>query len=130
MPVKYKVVRTAQPGVKGGGTYKYYPRVTNRNKIDLEELSAIISEKCTLHGADIHATLIALVAEIPRLLINNYIIELGSLGLFSLHISGEPADTPEEVTSAKIKSVKVAFRAGENIKHKLRLASFTADKQK
>jgi predicted histone-like DNA-binding protein len=128
MTVKYKVVKTAQPGVTGGGTYKYYPRVTKRTKMGLKELAKSISDKCTLHESDIHATLIALVKEIPNLLLDNYLIELGDLGIFSLHINGKPADTPEEVTTGKIRNVKVAFRAGKDIKRELRMASFTADK--
>lgn len=125
MTVKYKVIRMAQPGVTGGGSYQYYPRVHQRSKIKLKELSQIISRRCALHSADILATLTALVEEIPELLLDNYSVELGELGIFSLHIKGLPSSTPEQVTKTNITEVKMAFRPSPLIKDKLLLAQFS-----
>ena len=56
MAIRYKAVRMAQPGTKGGGEYKYYPRMHKRTKKNLRDVSNIISSRCTLHSADILAT--------------------------------------------------------------------------
>ena len=125
MTIKYKIVKTAHPGVKGGGEYRYYPRVCDRRKMDLEELAKRISGFSTLHPADIMAVLSAFVSELPDLLLDNHSIQLGDFGTFSLHASGLPSDTPEQVNAKKITGVKVAFLPGKRIKQKLKGAKFS-----
>ncbi|WP_372950931.1 HU family DNA-binding protein [Mariniphaga sp.] len=124
MAVNYKIVKTATPGVKGGGAYRYYPRVCSRRKMDLIELSKRISKMCTLHAADVNAVLTILTTELPDLLLDNYTIQLGEFGTFSLHASGEPSDSPEDVNESKITGLKVAFRPGKAIKDELKSAHF------
>ncbi|TAJ14302.1 hypothetical protein DMA11_05455 [Marinilabiliaceae bacterium JC017] len=124
MSVKFKAIHNSTPGIKGGGQYKYYPRVCNRTKMDLSQLSQRISKMCTAHPADVFLILTALTHEIPDLLLENYSVDLGDLGIFSLHISGEASDTAQEVTAYNIKDVKVAFRPGKRIKQKLLEAKF------
>ncbi|MFW6277533.1 MAG: HU family DNA-binding protein [Prolixibacteraceae bacterium] len=128
MTIRYKIVKTATPGVKGGGKYHYYPRIYDRKKIDLEELSERISRMSSLHEVDVMGVLMALTSELPELLLNNHTIQLGEFGTFSLHASGTPSDTPKEVNAGKIKGVKVAFRPGKRIKRKLRNAKFSVRK--
>ena len=125
MTIKYKAVQTSEPGIKGGGNYKYYPRIYARTKLNLREISKIISSRSTLHPADILGTLTALVEVIPELLLQNNSIELGDLGTFSLHIKGESADSSEKLNKKSIKDVKIAFRPGKYVKQKLGGASFT-----
>lgn len=125
MTVKYKVVKMCQPGVTGGGTYKYYPRIYNRKRVKLREISEMISLKCTLHPADIMATLVALVDEIPTLLLDNKSVELGDLGIFSLNLKTIASSAANEVNASKIKDVKLAFRPSNHIKRKLREAKFS-----
>ncbi len=125
MTIKYKAVQSSEPGVKGGGNYKFYPRIYARSKLNLREISKIISSRSTLHPADILATLTALVEVIPELLLLNNTIELGDLGIFSLHIKGLAADSPYKLNSKSIKEVKIAFRPGKYVKQKLGGASFT-----
>ncbi|MGC9353999.1 MAG: HU family DNA-binding protein [Mariniphaga sp.] len=124
MAVSYKVVKTATPGVKGGGAYRYYPRICSRTKMDLTELSRRISRMCTLHPADVNAVLTILTNELPDLLLQNYTIHLGDFGTFSLHASGKPADSPGEADASKITGVKVGFRPGTSIKQELKKAKF------
>ena len=124
MSVNYKIVKTATPGVKGGGAYRYYPRVSDRIKMDLTKLGRRISKMCTLHPADVTAVLTILTDELPALLLDNHIIQLGEFGTFSLHVSGEPSDSPEDVNESKITGLKVAFRPGIKIKKELKTAHF------
>ena len=128
MTIRYKIVKTATPGVKGGGEYKYYPRIYNRKKMDLEELSRSISRMSSLHEVDVLGVLTILVSELPGLLLDNHTIRLGEFGTFSLHANGIPSDTPEEVNAGKITGVKVAFLPGKRIKRKLKDAKFSVRK--
>ncbi len=124
MPIYYKPVKISKPGIKSGGEYKYYPRVSSRNKIDLDGISTRIAKKCTLHKADIHATLQALTDELSDLMLDNYTVKLGDIGTFSLHIQAEASDKVEEVNNKKIKSCRISFRAGIGIKSRLNSAKF------
>ena len=94
----------------------------------MKELAKQIAKSCTLHEADIYATLIALVDKIPELLMNNFSVNMGELGIFSLHINGEASDTPEDVTTQKIIDLKMAFRPSKEIKEKFKEAKFTRRK--
>lgn len=125
MTIKYKAVRMAQPGVKGGGDYKLYPRMHKRKKVNLREVSNIISSRCTLHSVDILAALTAFADVIPELLLDNNSIELGDLGVFSLHLRGEGVSLDQTLTKTAIKEVRIAFRPSRIIKQKLHTARFT-----
>ncbi len=124
MTIRYKAVKVTQPGIKGGGEVKYYPRICNTRKIDIDNLAERISAKSSLSRADIRATLFALADEIPGLLLDNYSVHLGELGVFSATISGAPSLTEQEVNHRNIKSTNVVFRPGKKIKAGVKFASF------
>ena len=124
MPIEYSVIKAAQPGVKGGGKYSYYPRIKNRKIIKLKELSIRISERCTVKSPDVYGVLMALVDEFPHLLMDNYIIQLDELGIFTLHAGSAGSDNEEEATERKFTKMKIAFRPSADIKHKLKTAGF------
>ncbi len=124
MSILFKSVRLSKPGVKGGTNYQWYPRIFNRKKATLDDMATLISEKCTLRRADVYAALVALTDEIPELLMNNYSVQLGDIGTFSLHISGEPSATKDEVSESKIKQTRIAYRPGTKFKRVLQSASY------
>lgn len=125
MTIKYKIIKTSQPGIKGGGKYTYQARISNRRKIGLNELARDISNRCTLRRSDVTAVLTELTDLIPQLLMDNCSIQLGDLGTFSLHAGSKPSETPEMVNESKITDLRVAFRPGEIVKDELKLAKFT-----
>ncbi|MFH1000898.1 MAG: hypothetical protein V1783_08660 [Bacteroidota bacterium] len=125
MTIRYKAVRMAQPGIKGGGDYKQFPRLHKRKKVNLREVANLISSRCTLHSVDILAALTAFSEVIPELLLDNTSVELGDLGVFSLHLKGEGVDLDQTLTKSAIKEVKIAFRPSRRIKQELRTARFT-----
>ncbi len=125
MTVKYKIIKTAQPGVKGGGNYSYYARISNRNKKNLDDLAVDIANRCTLRRSDVHAVLIELSDRIPELLLDNFSVQMGDLGTFSLHAKSIPSETPEMVNESKITGLHVAFRPGKKVKKELAQAQFS-----
>jgi len=114
--------------VKRGGEYRYYPWIYERKKMEIHQLAERISNFSSLSRGDIYAVLIALTDELPNLLLDNYSVQLGEFGTFSLHASGLPSDIPRQVNAKKIKGVKVAFRPGKRIKKKIKGAKFTMQK--
>lgn len=124
MTLKYKVVKQAEPGVKGGGEYQYYIRAVERGKVDVEELARNIASRCTLTHMDVQMVLLALAEVIPKMLLDNNSVELGKLGIFSLSLKSDPSPSEEEATWRKIKGVKVNFRVGKEIQEKVKSTSF------
>lgn len=59
MSFKYKAVQKTEPGVKGGGTKKWYASAAGRDEIDIDRLSRTIERMSTLSLADIRAVIIA-----------------------------------------------------------------------
>ena len=125
MTIKYKIIKTAQPGVKGGGEYKFYPRISNRRRVEINDLARTISEKCSMRKSDVIAVLTEMTEEIPKMLLDNCSIRLGDLGIFSLHASGNPSGSETEVNETKITRLRVAFRPGKEITDQLKLAKFS-----
>ncbi len=119
MPIKYKVIEKAQPGVAGGGEKKFYasPNVTGEKT--LAGLTRDIEKISTVSGADIRAVLYALVDVMVDSLAEGQVVRLGELGSLRVSISSEGMDTAEEVNASTIKGAKVIFTPGKDIKKML-----------
>ena len=123
MSVKYTVT-TKRPGLARDDNPKYYPVLTDRRSTDLRKLSALISQRSTLHPADIVAVIQAMIELIPELLQDGHTVRLDGFGIFNLHASGIGKTKPEEVTSKDITGVKMSFLADKHIKRQLYKTKF------
>nr|WP_319401240.1 hypothetical protein [uncultured Carboxylicivirga sp.] len=129
MPIKYKVIKQKTPPTTGVVKDIYYARACERKMMDLDTLVDRLEKATTLTGADIYAVLVALTSEIPNLLLDNYSVNLQSLGIFSLHFSSDSKDSPNEVNGNCINNLKVQFRPCIKLKKKLRSPKFEKSKQ-
>ncbi|MDO4880410.1 MAG: HU family DNA-binding protein [Capnocytophaga sp.] len=119
MAVKYKVIQKGQPGVAGGGTKKYYASANLTGEKTLAGLTKDIEKMCTVNGADIRAVLYALVETMQSALSDGQAVRLGELGSLRISIGSEGKATEKEVTAASIKSAKVIFTPGKDLKKML-----------
>lgn len=126
MSIKYKVIERGEPGVKGGGTKKYYASPNMIGELSLEGLTKAIEKISTVSGADIRAVLYALVDVMDGALAEGQIVRLGELGSLRVSFSSEGKSKAEEVNATSIKNPKVIFTPGKNIKKTL--ASLTYEK--
>jgi predicted histone-like DNA-binding protein len=124
MALKYKIVQQAEPGVKGGGEYRYYLRATGRQLITIDELARKLAKETSLNEVSVKSVLWGLSSIIPDLLLNNYSVEIGDLGIFSVSLKSEPVATREEATWRNIHNLKVNFRVGTKIQGKVKNARF------
>ncbi|WP_421919380.1 HU family DNA-binding protein [Marinifilum sp.] len=124
MTIKYKAVKMNSPLKKEGKKEQYYPRVAGRQKKGLKDIAKSISQASSFSTIDVIGVLEAFTTEIPYFLKDNCSVELGDLGTFSLHVSGEGSDEIEEVNASKIKSVKMAFRPSVRVKKDLKKVDF------
>ncbi|MCF8380756.1 MAG: HU family DNA-binding protein [Bacteroidales bacterium] len=124
MPVKYKAVAQARPGIKGGGTYQYYARICQRQNVDLNDLCERVSLMSTLSPPDIWGVIVALLDTIPDYLTNGYNVKLGEFGIFSLSLTSDPAETPEKLTAKNIRKTNIQFRPGVRFKQAVKKPEF------
>ena len=128
MSVKYRLIKQATPGVKGGGQYKYYVRACERRKVTLGVLADRIVKRSSLSRGDIVGTLVELIDLIPELLLDNHTVELGGLGTFSLNLKSEPSDKPRTDSFRLIKSADISFRAGTRLKQAVKNPDYQKSK--
>ncbi|MEJ8591356.1 HU family DNA-binding protein [Riemerella anatipestifer] len=124
MSIKYKTIQKAQPGVAGGGDKKFYASPVYQGEKTLEDLTKDIEKISTVSGADIRAVLYALVDVMQTSLSEGRIVRLGELGSMRVSLSSEGKAKEEEVTSAAIKSAKVLFTPGSDLKKMLQTLKF------
>jgi predicted histone-like DNA-binding protein len=124
MPVKYKAVAHAQPGVQGGGDYRYHARITDRDQIDLKTLCKAISSATTFSEADISGALKSLLEMIPVYLKQGYNVSLDDFGTFSLSLNSDTVASASELTSRNIRKVNLRFRPSKHFREALQNASF------
>ena len=122
--INYKVTALADNLSTGETQYKYYPRICNRQKLKLRELSKDISRQCSLTETDVYGVLRTLITNLPTLLLQNKSIELDEFGIFSLHAKVEGSSTAKEAKASKIKELKIAFRPHKYLKEGLLNAKF------
>jgi len=122
MSIKYKVIQRGQPGVSGGGVQKYYASSNISGKQTLEDLTNLIELSSTVSGADIRAVLYSMVKVMQSSLADGKVVQLGELGTLRVNISSNGEDTEEEVSASTIKSSKVVFTPGIDIKNMLKNA--------
>ncbi len=128
MTVKYRIIKQATPGIKGGGQYKYYARACERSKININEVASLLAERSTFSKADVIGTLYGLVELIPDLLLNNHTVELGELGTFSLNLKSEASETPKPDGFRLIKSASISFRPSPQLKQAIKNPEYTKSK--
>ncbi len=124
MAVKYKVVSKRPGGMAGNSPVKYYPAVTKRRMIDTRGLAEEISMRTNFTTAHVLGIVETLTHVVPALLQQGNSIRLDHFGTFSLHVSGEGKDQPEQVTKKDITKVKMAFLPSKSIKEKLARTKF------
>ncbi|MGQ8338736.1 HU family DNA-binding protein [Sunxiuqinia sp. A32] len=128
MSVKYKLIKQATPGIKGGGAYKYYVRACERQKSTLNDVASKLAERSSLSRADVVGVLTGLADLVPELLLNNQTVELGELGIFSLHLKSESAEQPRVDAYRLIKGVQVHFSPGSELKRAVRFPDYEKSK--
>jgi len=124
MPITYKIVKQCDPGVKGGGTGKYYARACKRNKQSLVQICNIISKQSSFSPADVVGVLYSFLSLFPDLLKGGYTLDLEPLGIFSVSIKSKGELQKEKVSSRSITGVQINFRPSVKLKKEMKDAEF------
>jgi predicted histone-like DNA-binding protein len=124
MAINYKIVKTPQAGVKGGGSIKYLAVATGRKVVDTDELSKMLEKRCTVTRADVAAVLTGLADLMPELFQEGCSVQLAKIGIFSPTIICKPLDTPSEVNHSSISGLRIRFLADQEMKKLMKDCDF------
>lgn len=103
---------------------KFYAQAVSDGRTDLDRLAYLIANQSTVRKADCLAVLEAFVHNMSDELNQGRIVELGELGSFRISISSEGFETPEEVSSAAVKSSRILFRPGKSLRKLLKTIEY------
>lgn len=123
MAVKFNVMQRANP-LKPTDPKKHYAVIKSDGEITLKQLSKRISGMSTVNSGDILAVLDLLVQVMQEELSQGRIVRLGDFGSFALTLSAEGKDKAEEVNANSVKSAKLQFRPGKDLKNTLTTLEF------
>ena len=84
--------------------------------MSLKALAKEVSNKSTVHYADVSGVLIAAVETMLAALKEGKQVDFGELGKFRLQITSKGAVTAEEFTANNIKGVSIQYIPGEDLK--------------
>lgn len=104
---------------------KFYAVAKSNGVVEMDRLSVLISEQCTVTEADCLAVLASLEKQMIRQLEEGRIVRLGRIGTFQIGVRSEGMETAEEVTANSITKSRVLFRPAENLKNLLKTLRFS-----
>ncbi len=125
MPIKFNVIERGQPGVAGGGEKKFYASAKMDGDLTLDGMTKKIEKISTVSGADVRAVLYAMVDVMSDSLEDGKNVRLGELGSLRVGISSKGKETAKEVNASCVKSSKVIFTPGKELRTMLNNLSFT-----
>ena len=123
MALKYKLVQKGNPS-NPTAPKKFYGNAVNTGNVTLRALADEIAEISTVGHADTVAVIESLLQLIPRHVTEGKIVRLGDFGSFGVRLSTEGADSETEFNSRMIKSLRMYFRPGAEVKKVLTSTKF------
>jgi predicted histone-like DNA-binding protein len=118
MTVYYKV-STVKSHFDPEGKVRYIARPCKRKKINIEEISEIISTRSSFSKPDVIGILYSFADLIPELLMDNYTVHLKPLGVYSLSFKCKPEEQPDDISYRSVTEVRMQFRPDPEVKRML-----------
>ena len=123
MSVKYNLSERANPQ-DPTAPKKWYATAKSTGETTLKSLGKEITQRSTVNHADTLAVLEALTQVLTEHLSDGRIVRFGDFGSFQVSIGSQGAETAEKFNASFIKSKKVVFRPGMDIKEMLNNLKF------
>lgn len=124
MPIKYNIIQKGKPGDKTAAK-KFYASAKADGEVTFRSLSKeIAAGSTTVSDTDVLAVLNDLTKILAKNLADGKIVRFGDFGSFQVSLSSEGAEQESKVTAASVKSAKITFRPGIDLKEMLNNAKF------
>jgi predicted histone-like DNA-binding protein len=119
MAVKYVLSEKGNP-LKPAEPKKWYATAKSAGELTFRQLSKEIAEgSTTVSDTDVLAVLNDLTKILRRHLSDGRIVRFGDFGSFQISVGSEGAETKEKFNASLIKTRKVAFRPGIDLREML-----------
>lgn len=118
MAVKYVLVERGNPG-NPEAPKKWYAQARSAGDITLKALSKEIAQRSTVSSADTLAVLDSLTAVLCERLAEGQIVRFGDFGSFQVSIGSDGAEKAEKFNANMIRSRKIMFRPGADLREML-----------
>ena len=100
---------------------QYIMQAVNTGKIDLDFISNIISNECSLHEVDVKSVLMALGIKLEHYLQRGNIVDLGDVGKFKMGFKSTAEEDPAKLSPKRnIKKYHVNYQPSVKLKRKLK----------
>ncbi|MHB0756137.1 HU family DNA-binding protein [Polaribacter sp. M15] len=120
MALQYRI--TKRNNSIQNNTSQYILQAISRGTIDLDKLSADISNECSLHQVDVQAVLYALGIKMNFYLQDGYAIDMGDVGKFKMGFQCVAAASPEALSPKKnIKKFTINYQPSRKLKKMLKV---------
>ncbi|MDR1984398.1 MAG: HU family DNA-binding protein [Prevotellaceae bacterium] len=123
MAVNYVLTEKGHPG-NPDAPKKWYATAKGSGVVSLKALGKAITQRSTVNHADTLAVLEGLTQVLIEQLSEGKIVRFGDFGSFQISIGGEGAETVEKYNQSMIKTKKIAFRPGVDLKEMLNNLKF------
>ena len=124
MAVKYVISEKGNP-LKPAESKKWYANAKSTGELTFRKLSKEIAEgSTTVSDTDVLAVLNDLTKILKRHLENGEIVRFGDFGSFQVTLGSSGAESAEKFNASLIKSKKVTFRPGIDLKEMLNNLKF------
>jgi predicted histone-like DNA-binding protein len=124
MSVRYNLSEKGNP-LKPEEPKKWYATAKSAGELTFKKLSREIAEgSSTVSDTDVLAVLNDLTKLLKRHLENGEIVRFGDFGSFQVRIGSEGAERKDKFHSSMIKTKKIAFRPGIDLKEMLNNLKF------
>jgi predicted histone-like DNA-binding protein len=123
MSVKYVLLEKGNPS-KPEEAKKWYVTAKSTGEVSLKALSKSITQRSKLNQADTLNVLKILTQVLAEQLNEGKIVRFGNFGSFQVGIGSEGAEANEKFTTSLIKSRKIVFRSGSDLKEMLNNLTF------
>jgi predicted histone-like DNA-binding protein len=129
MPVNIGVIEKMNP-LRPDEAKRFYAIVKSKGVVTLKALGKKITQRSTVNYADTVAVLEAVTQVLGDELSEGKIVQFGDFGSFRIGVSSGSSETKEKFTTSLIKSKKVIFRPGVDLKVVLNNLTFEKSKEK
>jgi predicted histone-like DNA-binding protein len=124
MPINYVLSQKGNP-LKPEEPKKWYATAKSTGELTLKKLSQEIAEgSTTVSDTDVLAVLNDLTKILRRHLSNGEIVRFGDFGSFQITIGSEGIESEEKFNASLIKTKKVRFRPGVDLREMLQTLKF------
>lgn len=115
MAVPYVLIEKGNPQ-KPEEPKKFYAQAKSAGEISYKTLAKEIASKSSLNAGDVYNVLEVLTQVMNREISDGRIVRLGDFGSLQLSISSEGVEVADKFNPTYIKSSKIIFRPGKDLK--------------